>query len=281
MIYKLFLILFLIVVIICSLNKNYKNLINKIEPFNQALIDSQQYDKMHKIQDTNNKIKVDIKGPVKNSIINLNKNLIKSQVDFKKDKEYQNKILKQCAIDIDPTRSFDKIPKKACINRNFIGTSFSSIASCAKSCENNKDCLSFSHNDKTDECRLSGSCYDINMVKNNNFDTYIKKNAKIDDYPLTKYNIFMKKKCKFSDDMSSTIPNISVIDCAKKCNSDSKCISYHFKKGKNNKGTCSLSKKCFMGGCTVNDNSYILFTKYHFNQNQLKYRQCDKCYKYH
>ena len=70
MIYKLFLILFLIVVIICSLNKNCKNLINKIEPFNQALIDSQQYDKMHKIQDTNNKIKLDIKGPVKNSIIN-------------------------------------------------------------------------------------------------------------------------------------------------------------------------------------------------------------------
>ena len=69
MIYKLFLILFLIVVIICSLNKNCKIIFNKIEPFNQAIIDSKQYNKMHKIQGTNNKIKKDINGPVKKSII--------------------------------------------------------------------------------------------------------------------------------------------------------------------------------------------------------------------
>ena len=278
MIYKLLLVLLLIVIIICTLNKNCKNNFNKIEYFkNQEIIDTQKYNEMHKIQDINNKIKKDIKGSIKDSVINLNKDLIKSQLDFKKDKEYQNKILKQCAIDIDPTRSFNKIPKKACVNRNFIGTTFSSIATCAKSCERNSDCLSFSHNNNTDECRLSASCYDLNMVKNDNFDTYIKKNAKIDDYPLTKYNFFIKKKCKFTDDMSSTISNISIIDCAKKCNTDSKCISYHFKNNKDNIGTCSLSSKCFMGGCTIDDNSYTLFTKYHFNQNQLKYRQCVGC----
>ena len=32
-----------------------------------------------------------------------------------------------------------------------------------------------------------------------------------------------------------------------------------------------------MGGCTADDKSYNLFTKYHFNSKQAQYRQCEKC----
>jgi hypothetical protein len=268
-----FLLLLILIIIICSLN-------NINEPFvnNLNAIDKDQYNKMQQISNKNKVINKEIKGEVNNSINDLNIKLKKTQNDFVKDKEAQSKMLKQCAAEIDPTTSFNKIPKKTCKNRYILGKTFTSIAGCANNCENNKDCLSFSHNDKNDECRLTASCYDLNSTPNNDFDTYVKKNAKLDDYPLTKFNMFLKRKCKLSDDMESSLPNMSVIDCAKKCNNDNKCISYHFKKNANNdSGTCNLSQKCFMGGCTSNDPSYTLFTKYHFNLKQINYRQCDKC----
>ena len=77
-----------------------------------------------------------------------------------------------------------------CENRHFLGKTFTSIANCAKTCEDNKDCLSFSHNDKSDECRLTASCYELNTTRNDNFNTYVKNNAKLDNYPLTKFNMY-------------------------------------------------------------------------------------------
>jgi hypothetical protein len=254
---------------------------NRIENFKDELniIDRDQYNKLQQLSDGSANLDKNVISNIDNTVTNLNLKLKSTEAEFSKDKKKNEKILKQCSAKIVHTQGFDKLPQKACDNRDILGETSTSIGRCAENCKKNKECLSFSYDRKKGNCRLSASCYDLNSKKNDKYDTYVKKNVKLDDYPLTKFNVYLNKKCKFADDMKPPIKNISLIDCANKCNKDDKCISYHFKKGQGYSGDCYLSEKCFMGGCTSDNPEYNLFTKYHFNSEQVKYKQCTDCKK--
>ena len=276
--YQIILLILLILSIVVLLYY-YKYNIETFTDSNNTIniIDIDQNNKLDNLTKYNDKLNQEITTNIDNKITDLNIKIHDTEVEYDKDKKKDNEILKQCEATVNPTVGYDKIPKKSCENRHILGEISTSIGRCAKSCKKNKDCLSFSYNNKKGNCRLSSSCYNLNSKSDENYDTYVKQNIKLDDYPLTKFNVYPNKKCKFPTDMEKPIKNISVIDCAKKCNEDDKCISYHLKKGSGYKGDCYLSEKCFMGGCTTDDKVYNLFTKYHFNSKQAQYRQCDKC----
>jgi hypothetical protein len=272
--YKIILLILLILVLIYC----YKSNIESFKDSNTIdVVDADQNNKLNDLTKYNDNLNQEINTNIDNKITDLNIKIRSTEVEYEKDKKKDDEILKQCEASVNPTVGYDKIPKKSCENRHILGESSTSIGRCAENCKKNKDCLSFSYDNKKGNCRLSASCYNLNSKTDENYDTYVKQNIKLDDYPLTKFNMYLNKKCKFPTDMVKPIKNISVIDCAKKCNEDDKCISYHLKKGTGYNGDCYLSQKCYMGGCTADDKSYNLFTKYHFNSKQAQYRQCEKC----
>jgi hypothetical protein len=142
------------------------------------------------------------------------------------------------------------------------------LSDCAKRCDENIDCLSFSHDVNTNDCRLSTICHDKNntTIKNFSNNLYIKKGYNSKDIVgdegayIKNYKLDKNKQCNnlcHNDIIGSSSITKTVHDCAERCEEknsrDDKCVAFEYNFTDRE---CTLRKECQQGTHLVNSNKY-------------------------
>lgn len=128
------------------------------------------------------------------------------------------------------------------------------LEKCAKTCHNNKECLSFNYKNK--KCNLSTWCSKetANNVKGHTL--YVDKTKPIPD--ISKFNIYPNKmmfgSCTTKTKLGRDETNSSLLNCAKKCSKTNNCLSFDFNEKDNKK--CKLYKGCHDIHMTNNKGSF-------------------------
>ncbi len=256
-----------------SFKNNSENIVNNntIEKFDDGTkkqhilrnidkaINKDLADDIKEIYDTlNDNASIPLKNNVK-SLYNRAKNLYDKIGDNKKvcEKEYE-------ADYHDIIDNYDTFENQKCL------TTFSDIlngkynlADCAKRCDNDLNCLSFSHDKSTNDCRLSTICHNDNNTtfKNYNNNLYIKTDLNLGSGAyIRNYKLDKDKQCNnlcHNDIIDESEITKTVHDCAERCeekdSDNNKCASFEY--NFTNK-ECTLRKECQQGTHLINSNEY-------------------------
>ena len=129
------------------------------------------------------------------------------------------------------------------------------LSSCSKLCNNNINCMSFSYDKNTNDCRLSTICHpDTNTTFTKNYSNtlYVKKdnNQVIKNYKLNK-NQQCNNLCH-NDIIDSSSKN-TVHDCANNCENNNDCVSFEYNFTDK---ICDLRSECKQGAHIEDSNEY-------------------------
>lgn len=264
-----------------NLNNNFKNNSNNIidndiiEKFDGTIKEHtiEKIDKAinetlaRQIQDIYDAIKNTANDSLKNrvdTLYNDARNLYKKISDNKEvcEKEYD-------ADYHDIIKNYQTIENQKCLKSftDILDGKYT-LPDCAKRCDDNINCLSFSHDKDKNDCRLSTICHNNNQstIKSFNNNLYIKNKyndeniigdggAYIQNYKLDK-----DKQCNnlcHNDIIGSSTITSNVHDCAEKCeendSNDNKCSAFEYNFSNNE---CTLRKECQQGTHLINSNNY-------------------------
>tara|TARA_Y100001970_G_scaffold148969_1_gene182876 strand:+ start:4051 stop:6129 length:2079 start_codon:yes stop_codon:yes gene_type:complete len=152
--------------------------------------------------------------------------------------------------------NYDAHTDKKCLkNISDILDAKHNLSSCAELCNNNKDCMSFSYDKDTNDCRLSTICHpesDTTFTQNFSNTLYVKRD--IEDH-IKNYKLNQNQQCNnlCHDDIIESSTKDNVHNCASHCenNDDSVSFEYNF-----NNGECTLRSQCKQGTHIEDSNEY-------------------------
>tara|TARA_B110000977_G_C11039809_1_gene478430 strand:- start:58 stop:1737 length:1680 start_codon:yes stop_codon:yes gene_type:complete len=181
-------------------------------------------------------------------------NDLKEEVRQKR-REWQDTVLENISI----SNNYNSTPNRKCYQKSTdILDSKKTLLDCSNICSSDPNCLSFSHDKITNDCRLSTICDDANETSEMNYDNTLHTKKEIN----TSINNFNLKKNKQSNNLcKDEIENISVGDvhqCSNRCQETSKCVSFEYTFNDNdNENNCSLRKVSNENIYIENNNEYI------------------------
>ena len=166
--------------------------------------------------------------------------------------------------------SYTHNSKKCVSGYNIAQYNNETIASCARKCNSNQDCLAFEYfkNHGGDQDRYSsGNCI-LNSntdtsgcdAENFNLDLYKKNSTVMNNYT------HHSKKCVSGQNIAR-YNNETIPSCARKCNSNSNCLAFEYFKNhggdqdRYSSGNCILNNSTNSSGCDGEDFNLDLYTK--------------------
>jgi len=277
--------IFLVIVFIIILFNLKQNLYDNFKNNSNSILDNiEKFDdgtmKEHNIRDIDQKINQELADNIKtiyDEIKDTAEDSLKNNIDslYNRantlyDKIAENKKVCENEYDADSyaiIKGYDVIQNKKCLKPfSDILEGKYTLPDCAKRCDVNENCLSFSHDKDNNDCRLSTICHNNNQstIQNFNNNLYIKEehNDKVGTSGAYIQNYKLDKDTQCNNlchndiiGSSSIIDNVHI--CAEKCeekdSGDNKCSSFEY--NFSNK-ECTLRKKCQQGTHLINSNEY-------------------------
>ena len=224
-----------------SLNKNNNIIENFYGNTNTELVTDEIEDD---VEDLKSQIDFLIAGVQQK--INIVQNLFDDTNDLKEEVRQQRSDWRgQVSELVGISDNYNSTPNRKCYQKSTdILDSKKTLVDCSTQCSSDPNCLSFSHDKITNDCRLSTICDSTDITSETNYNSTLYTNEDI----TTNIGEFTLKKNKQSNNLcNDEIENISVGNvhqCSRQCYNNNDCVSfeYTFNDDDDNENNCSLRK---------------------------------------
>jgi len=236
-----------------SLNKNNNIIENFYGNTNTELVTDEIEDD---VEDLKSQIDFLILGVQQK--INIVQNLFDDTNDLKEEVRQERSDWRSQVVElVSISENYNSTPNRKCYQKSTdILDSKKTLLDCSTQCTSDPNCLSFSHDKITNDCRLSTICDSTDLTSESNYNSTLYTNGDI----TTNIGEFTVKKNKQSNNLcNDEIKNISVGNvhqCSSKCYNNGDCVSFEYTFNDNNENNCSLRKVSNESQYIENNNEY-------------------------